>query len=162
MGDPTPETCRDKLGCRLEMVVCKPDDLERLIDMYDTLFPEPVAQGLPPAANAARREWLTDLLQVGVNFLVFQEGKAVGHAALLVEGDFRSGEYLIFVGRPFRKRGIATQLTRRAMSMATDLGLKSIWLTVESDNFRAVRLYKKFGFKFCSKGYGERKMTIAL
>ena len=53
-------------------------------------------------------------------------------------------------------------LTRVAIQKAKDLGIKVVWLTVDAYNFKAVRLYKKFGFEFC-KDYSstsERLMTL--
>ncbi|MEW6347906.1 MAG: GNAT family N-acetyltransferase [Thermodesulfobacteriota bacterium] len=162
MGDSTRKTCRDKLGFSFDVLDCDSDDLSDLLFMYNTFFPEAVAQGLPPTAPAARLTWLTQLLESGPNFAAIQDGRVIGHAALLLERDCVDGEFLIFVGGPFRKRGIATDLTRCIVERALELGLTSMWLTVEADNFRAIKLYKKFGFRFCQSGCGERKMIAEL
>ncbi len=42
------------------------------------------------------------------------------------------------------------------------MGLKSIWLTVEALNFRAIKLYKKMGFEFADSGERERTMILEL
>ncbi len=162
MGNSTRQSCRDKLGCSFDVVCFESDDLSDLLLMYDTFFPEAVAQGLPPTEPDARLTWLKQLFESGLNFVAIQDGRVIGHAALLLEANREDGEYLIFVGSPFRKRGIATELTQCAVEKALELGLTSMWLTVEADNFRAIELYKKFGFRFCHSGCGERKMIAEL
>ncbi len=162
MGNCTRKTCRDKLGFSFEVVGCESDNVSDLLLMYDTFFPEAVAQGLPPTAPEARLTWLTQLLETGPNFAAIQDERVIGHAALLLEPNREDGEFLIFVGGPFRKRGIASDLTRCIVEKALELGLTNMWLTVEADNFRAIKLYRKFGFRFCQSGCGERKMIAEL
>ena len=90
------------------------------------------------------------------------EGKVVGHAALLPNRETNDGEYVIFVGGPHRKLGLATVLTEMTIQRAKALGLRSVWLTVESDNLKAIKLYKKMGFQFCDAGLSERKMALKI
>jgi RimJ/RimL family protein N-acetyltransferase len=152
----------DKLGSPFTVKMCEPGDIELVLQMYDTYMPEPVAQGLPPADKRIRRRWIEGLLKRGENYAAVRERVVMGHAALLPNLDTSDGEYLIFVASPHRKRGLATVLTDRAVERAFELGLRAIWLTVESDNFRAIRLYRKAGFQFCDKGLSERKMLLPL
>jgi GNAT superfamily N-acetyltransferase len=152
----------DKLGGPFTVESCGPDDFSRVLDMYDSFMPEAVAQGLPPTDKAIRHRWISSLLATGENLAAVREGKVVGHAALLPNLGGLDGEYLIFVGGPHRKRGIASVLTSAAVDLARELGLKSVWLTVESDNFRAIRLYRKMGFEFCDAGLSERKMSLRI
>ncbi len=125
-------------------------------------MPEAVAQGLPPTDKATRHIWIQTLLESGENYAAIIEGKVVGHSAILPNRETNDAEYVIFVGGPHRKRGLATVLTQMAIQRAKTLGLKSVWLTVESDNFKAIRLYKKMGFQFCDGGLSERKMTLRI
>ena len=152
----------DKEGNIFFVVNCGPEDFLRILDMYDSYMPEAVAQGLPPTNKTTRHTWLFSLLHSGENFAAIMEGRVVGHGALLVNMDRLDGEYLIFVANPFRKRGIASVITELTIDKARGLGLKSLWLTVESGNFRAIKLYKKMGFEFCDTGLSERKMTLIL
>lgn len=152
----------DKEGNIFFVVDCGPEDFLRILDMYDSYMPEAVAQGLPPTNKDTRHTWLFSLLHSGENFAALMEGRVVGHGALLVNMEKQDGEYLIFVANPFRKRGIASILTESTIIKARQIGLTSIWLTVESDNFRAIKLYRKMGFVFCEAGLSERKMTLML
>lgn len=149
----------DKLGDPFALVRCDPGDFFKVLDMYDSFMPEAVAQGLPPTDKEVRRKWIRMLLDGGVNFAAVIEGKVVGHAALLPNMPKGDAEYLIFVGGPHRRRGLGAVLTLAALRKAQELGMDTVWLTVESDNFRAIRLYKKMGFDFCDRGLSEIKMA---
>jgi GNAT superfamily N-acetyltransferase len=154
--------CIDKLGAPFVLVGCDPGDFSPVLDMYDSFMPEAVAQGLPPTDKDVRRKWIRNLLEEGVNYAAVKDGKVVGHAALLPNMEQKDAEYLIFVGGPHRKRGLGAFLTQAALKKAQDLGLSIVWLTVESDNFRAIRLYKKMGFDFCDRGLSEIKMACKI
>jgi len=162
MGESEPKTYTDKLGSPFFVEECTSDDFWRVLDMYDSYMPEAVAQGLPPTDKVTRHKWIRTLLASGANYAAVREGKVMAHAALLPNRECVDGEYLIFVGNPHRKRGLASVLTEAAIQGAREMGLKSIWLTVESDNFRAIKLYRKMGFAFCDAGLSERKMTLRI
>jgi RimJ/RimL family protein N-acetyltransferase len=156
------KTYHDSTGDPFAVMSCRTEDFLFLLEMYDTFMPEPVAQGLPPLDRQTRQKWIKTLLTHAENFVAIREGRVVGHSALVPNLEGRNGEYLIFVASPHRKRGLATVLTTVAIEKAGELGLESIWLTVEADNFRAIRLYRKMGFQFCDKGVSERKMELRI
>ncbi len=162
MDETEQHTYHDRLGTPFTVVGCGADDFLRVLDMYDSYMPEAVAQGLPPTDKATRLIWIRTLLETGENYAAVIEGKVVGHAALMPNRKTSDGEYVIFVGGPHRKRGLATVLTEMAIQRAKALGLRSVWLTVESDNFKAIKLYKKMGFTFCDAGLSERKMALRI
>lgn len=155
-------TYHDRLGTPFTVVGCGADDFLRVLNMYDSYMPEAVAQGLPPTDKVTRHTWIRTLLETGENYAAVIEGKVVGHAAIMPNRETLDGEYVIFVAGPHRKRGLATVLTEMAIQRAKVLGLRSVWLTVESDNFKAIKLYKKMGFQFCDAGLSERKMTFKI
>lgn len=152
----------DKLGYSFELGSCSVQDFQCLIEMYDFLVPKEESQRLPPGDSQARREWVRNLLEQGLNFAVWKESKIIGHAVLLPDLVRREAEFLIFVSLPYRDRGLGTALTKAAMARAREMKLKFIWLTVESYNFRAINLYKKFGFVFCDEAGWERMMMARL
>ncbi|MFH0822546.1 MAG: GNAT family N-acetyltransferase [Pseudomonadota bacterium] len=141
---------------------CSHEYLPLILEMYDTFFPEAVTQGLPPIGVAARTAWIGKLLDTGDNFVVRVEGRVIGHAALIPDMTRKDGEYLVFVGRPARKSGVGSALTRAAVKRAGELGLHTVWLTVDADNMRAVMLYRKFGFEFTDTASWERKMDLKI
>jgi ribosomal protein S18 acetylase RimI-like enzyme len=155
-----PIQCADKMGDRFELTVFSAEDRQALIEMYDQFSPKAITQGLPPADDRARHNWIGSLIEQGENFLAWQGGVVVGHSSLLPAEKGQDGEYLIFVNSPYRNRGLGTALTRVAVERAVELGLESVWLTVEALNFRAIKLYKKIGFTFCDAGERERTMVL--
>jgi ribosomal protein S18 acetylase RimI-like enzyme len=130
--------------------------------MYDSFSPKGESQGLPPPDDDERRRWIEDLICGARNFVAEQDGKVVGHSALLPDFDKGDAEYIIFVSQHCRNRGLGTALTSMAAERARTLGLTRIWLTVESYNFRAIKLYRRAGFVFLDRGERERTMILSL
>lgn len=155
-------TFLDRTGERFELTEYTSSDQAALTRMYDLFTPKAVTQGLPPANKEAREAWIDALIRNGENFLAWLEDRVVGHSSLLSEPEKSSGEYLIFVDQTYRNRGLGTVLTRLAIDRARELGLDTVWLTVEALNFKAIKLYKKIGFEFCDTGERERTMTLKL
>jgi RimJ/RimL family protein N-acetyltransferase len=162
MDEAEHKTYRDNVGDPFAVRSCTTEDFDFVLDMYDTFMPEPVAQGLPPLDRRTRRKWIRTLLGCGENFVAIREGRVVGHSALLPDPKEKNGEYIIFVASPHRKRGLATVLTAVTLDKAGELGLESVWLTVEADNFRAIKLHRKMGFQFRDGGLSERKMVLRI
>jgi len=134
----------------------------KLLKMYDAFFPEAVWQGVPPTDERARKEWVAMLLREGENIIASDGDELIGHAAIMPDYQRKDGEFIIFVVGPYRRLGVGSELTRATLTKARELGLETVWLTVESGNFRAIRLYKKFGFTFLDTGIGERTMALRL
>ncbi|MBU2550824.1 MAG: GNAT family N-acetyltransferase [Proteobacteria bacterium] len=152
----------DKKGEAFELGLCNLDDARCLTDMYDLFEPKKASQGLPPENTKTRQEWVRGLLERGENFLARHGDEVVGHAALIPDFVSQDAEFLIFVKQHYRSRGLGSGLTRAALERARDLGLEMVWLTVEGHNFRAIGLYRKFGFVFCEDQGWDRMMLIRL
>ena len=86
----------------------------------------------------------------------------VGHAALVPDLQGDSGEFVIFVHQDQRNLGIGTELSRFTLERSTQIGLESVWLTVNVLNSIAVKLYKKVGFRYCDTEDYERTMRVTL
>jgi ribosomal protein S18 acetylase RimI-like enzyme len=155
-------TCVDKQGDEFEVAEATLEDRWALVEMYDCFTPKAITQGLPPINAEARYQWIKNLLENGENFLAWHQGRLVGHSSIIVDSVRGDAEYLIFVDRSCRNRGMGSELTRAAIQRARDLALSSIWLTVEALNFRAIKLYKNIGFAFCDSGERERTMILRL
>jgi GNAT superfamily N-acetyltransferase len=162
MSETRRRTLVDKLGCPFEVGGCGKEDYLSITKMYRVYFPEAVTLGLPPTDRIARRIWIKGLLETGHNFLAWRNGEVAAHSALMPDMGRLDGEYLIFVGRPHRKRGIATCLTEMVIDTAREIGLKKVWLTVGLYNFTAIKLYTRIGFTFRDKGMLEREMALEI
>lgn len=154
----------DKTGRPFEIKAYSREEYAQLEGMYAAFYPKGKFQGVPPIKDEASRRWIKGLLEHGKNFLAWQHGKTVGHVVVLPDLAKSDAEYLIFVSHPHRSRGIGSELTRTAIGHVKKLGLRSIWLVVGSSNFRAIGLYKKFGFVFAAQDLleAERKMILVL
>ena len=154
-------TLFDKRRRPFEVRNYSPGDYPCLEEMYDTFEPKGKYQGMPPYQRTARSRWLQMLIRNGNNILAWQDLKVIGHVVVLPDFSRRDAEYLIFVLHFNRGLGIGSELSRKAIQRVGDLNIKTIWLTVDVFNFRATRLYKKFGFQFCEAcDYESERMMI--
>lgn len=152
----------DKHGASYEIREHGAERFEDLVGMYDEFSPKAMSQGLPPPGDMDRRLWVEQLIARGWNFLCEQDGKVVGHCAILPDARRADGEYIVFVLRPYRNKGLGTVLTEVAIEKARQQGITVVWLTVEAFNFRAIKVYKKAGFRFIDEGERERAMMLKL
>ena len=162
MGSCTSIYLKDKRDEPLEIRTCTEKDLLHLLEMYETFSPKPASQGLPPQDSKACRRWVQSLLEKGENFLAWRGGRVIGHVSIMPDHHKKDGEFLIFVDRAHRNRGVGRALTNLAIKRAAEVGLQSIWLTVEVYNFRAIHLYKKCEFQTCGRDECERKMICTI
>jgi len=154
--------CVDRFGWHFELAEIDSRGLPDLVEMYGRFSPRAISQGLPPAHDRDLRQWIDKLIAKAMNFVAWQDGQPVGHAAIVHDLDRLDGEYIVFVIQPYRNRGLGSALTALAMDKARAVGLKCVWLTVEAYNFRAIKVYRKAGFRFSDEGERERTMFLGL
>ncbi len=157
-------TLIDKKGGAFEVKAYAREDYASLESMYDRFTPKAKFQGMPPFSKEVRQPWLRQLIENGHNFLAWSGDEVIGHVVILPDFDLRDAEYLIFVGQHHRGLGVGKALTMAAIERARTLELKNVWLTVDAYNFRAIRLYRRVGFRSC-EGYEattERMMMLDL
>ena len=157
MQNINPEAKTDKTGSHYELAECRSGDFLSLMDMYDLFSPRPASQGLPPVQTEACQKWVKHLINIGENFLTWRDKKVIGHAALIPDLSKGDCEFVIFIDRLYRNRGIGTELSHHVISKAKTLGLKSIWATVEIHNIRAMSMCKKLGFEFKEMKHSKEK-----
>ncbi len=124
--------------------------------------PKPASQGLPPKNAEVCYKWVKQLFDTGINFLAWRNDRVIGHAALVPDPNGTWGEFIIFVHQDDRNLGVGTELTRLTIEEARELAFDSIWLTVESSNLIAIKLYRNFGFQFSDEDIYERVMLLKL
>ena len=81
-------------------------DYPWLVAMYESFDPEGSFQGLPPVVEEVRHKWIKGLIDDGENFLAWQEGKVIGHVVILSDFQKMDAEYLIFVSKAARGKGV--------------------------------------------------------
>jgi len=86
------------------------------------------------------------------NLIALLDGKCVGYVSL--KNVLDESELLkIVVDGKIRRCGVATRLLQFAINALKEIGIKFIHLEVRSNNYSAISLYEKIGFKIS----GERK-----
>ncbi|WP_197281985.1 GNAT family N-acetyltransferase [Dethiosulfatarculus sandiegensis] len=155
-------TCLDKLGRPFSLGPCLPDSRNSVLKMYDAFDPMPASQGLPPENPETRSQWVDTIIKNAHCFAAWEGDSVVGHAALLPNETALEGEYLIFVSKGYRNRGLGTLITLAVIEFARQKGMTRLWLEVETFNFAAVNLYRKMGFRFCGGFTCERMMTLEI
>lgn len=155
---------KDKHGSSFVIRLYQSDekDYPLLQEMYRKFEPKEWSQGLPPRLEDKREEWLSYVVDKGINLLAIMEGRVVGHATLFEMDPGKSYEYLIFVHQDYQDRGIGTALTQVTRELAREMGCSQIWLTVEARNFKAVHVYEKVGFCFVGPRNIECVMMLTL
>lgn len=101
-------------------------------------------------------DYMVDLLQsapalreqIGHGYIYYfirSGGQAIGFCGVQMQGEklFLSKLYL---SDEFRGRGVGQLALGKVAAIARDRGAKSVYLTVNKGNLRAVRAYEKFGF----------------
>ena len=91
------------------------------------------------------------------------QGKIVGFAGLKVmfdEVDIMN----IAVRKDFRNQGIGSLLLKNLIELSKKLNLNSITLEVMEENYPAIHLYQKFGFKKCGirKNYYQNQTALIM
>ena len=89
-----------------------------------------------------------------IDCIIEYNGMPVGLIGLLqIDRENQKAEYYITIGENgFKHRGIATKATNAIIACAfEELRLHKVYLTVDANNEKAIRLYEKVGFK--QEGY---------
>ncbi len=136
-------------------------DLTHVADLIeqcfaDTLDPEGqryLQQMRSAAGNPGYLQWMSfaaERTSLPLNGYVWEEdGKVVGNLTLIPSFGIGRRYYLIanVATHPdYRRRGIARQLTTRAVEHARQRGAQAAWLHVRAENAGAIALYTAIGF----------------
>ncbi|MFB6267326.1 MAG: N-acetyltransferase family protein [Halodesulfurarchaeum sp.] len=135
------------------------DEYNALVEMYLDFAGECRAMGIPPHMEEDLVEWL-DVVLEGLGVVAWDDDRAVGHALLLGNDD--GHEVAIFVHQDFQHASIGTHLLRTLLGEAADSDIQRVWLTVESRNSVAKRLFRSVGFEITRGGQTELVMERSL
>ncbi|MBX0304677.1 GNAT family N-acetyltransferase [Haloarcula salinisoli] len=136
-------------------------EAEPLVSMYTDFDADSRSQGVPPRKEPAIREWVTDLLDEGLNVVVWHDDRLVGHAVLMPVED-ESAELAIFVHPDYQSAGIGTELIKVLLGHGQEEGLEHVWLAVSQRNHVAMRVYRSVGFETRLREHVEIEMELDL
>jgi RimJ/RimL family protein N-acetyltransferase len=96
------------------------------------------------------RRWFKHSAKSGMLYLVARvEGKVAGGASLQSKTDKRAhvADFGIFICDGYRNSGLGTAITKEFIEIARERRVEIIQLSVFANNTRALKVYKKCGFK---------------
>jgi len=137
-------------------------DFEQVWSLYGVFQPRPASQGLPPADDDVCRAWVRNLLTQGENVIARRGETVIGHATITPDPAHNDCEFVIFVHQDDRSIGVGSALTQWILDHVHASTMSTIWLTVDTRNVRAIRLYRKFRFEYCDRDPCERVMKKSL
>ena len=88
-------------------------------------------------------------------YFIYQKNKIIGYFKLNFNDSQREKIYLhngfeierIYLISKFQGKGLGKKILTKILNMGEEMGYKKVWLGVWENNFRAIRFYKKYGFK---------------
>jgi len=130
--------------------------------MYEAFEPKGLECGLPPPDGEVRMRWINHVVAELFNVLALYKGRVVGHSALDLSDARSCPEYLIFIQKGFRNLGVGTALSAIMKKVAEEAGCEKVVVTVRTANRRAIKVFERVGFCFCSGIEACRDMELKL
>ena len=128
----------------LEMKPMGMEDLEEVMDIEESSFPTPWTLGI------FMREFE---LEFSHRYVFDHDGFVAGYIIFwLIEGEVHIMS--IAVRSDLRRLGIGTEILKRSLAEAKELGGKYVFLEVSENNGAAIGLYTKMGFRIVYKRRG--------
>ncbi|HII4440460.1 TPA: N-acetyltransferase family protein [Clostridium perfringens] len=83
-------------------------------------------------------------------YVVEEDGKVIGLGILMNHGNLRKkhvGVITLMVNSDYQNKGVGSLLMDKLINLSESLNIIRLELCVFRDNYKAINLYKKFGFK---------------
>lgn len=116
--------------------------------------------GYTPVEAGERAEWLMRMIDRGFNFVAEEEGRLVGHLALVRVGD--TAQMSVFVHPDSRRRGIGSTLLRVAIFQARDMGLRHVWIAITPDDLAVQEVLLQVGFSISARTESRTELVLSL
>lgn len=101
-----------------------------------------------------KMQWYEEKKKSGCPLFVYEEDNKV--AGFATFGSFRdwpaykySIEHSVYVNNEYRRKGIATQLMKKLIDAANEMGYKTMVAGIDADNEESIKLHEKLGFTHC-------------
>jgi putative acetyltransferase len=133
----------------------KPSDTEMLWAMFSTLSEASTSNLIPPFTRERRESWTNNINYnevLAIVAVIEEKGmqRIVGSASLKFhpqEVFKHNAELGITVHDDYQNLGIGTTLLNHLLVIARMKKLRKVWLIVNTENGKAIQLYKKAGFE---------------
>lgn len=151
----------DKKGRPMIVREFNSDDRSSLMKMYTSLEVDDQTMGVPPQKTEVLEQWLDNILSEGWNLIASHNDHVVGHAAVTPKSK-NEPEFVIFVHREYRDRGIGTELVKQVLAHTEMMDYRNIVLDVARTNKRAINVYESLGFDIVSETQMYKQMQMPL
>lgn len=136
-----------------EIVHAVKEDLERIVDIYNTtIASRSVTADLEPVTAEDRMQWFEEHSEDHRPIWVMKDGEAI--IAWLSFSRFHSraaydatAEISVYIDPAYRSRGIGSLFFRRAIEDCPRLGIRNVIALVFGHNEASLALLRKFGFE---------------
>ena len=158
-----------KNGKKVDFRPKQSGDTEMLWKMFSTLSDQSLSNLVPPFTRERIESWTRNINYDEVLTIVAvieekTEQQIVGSASLKFnpqETSKHKAELSISVHDDYQNVGIGMAMLKHLLDIARMKKLRKVWLRVNTDNDRAVHVYKKAGFeieaKLCKERYVKSK-----
>ncbi len=152
-------------GALLLIRPIKPDDAALLVEFFNCLSVQTIfyrfltyLKSLPPEwiEHFTRIDYDRDMALVAVKKFGLEE-MILGVCRIMRCPGSTRGEVAVVVGDQWQGNGIASALLKQCIRIAGELGMRSLWGLVSTENSKARALGEKFGFQ--AKSYSELGTT---
>jgi putative acetyltransferase len=139
-------------------------DTEMLWKMFSTMSDQSLSNLVPPFTRERIESWTNNINPDEVLTIVAvteekNEQQIVGSASLKFnpqEASKHKAELSVAVHDEYQNMGLGTAMVKHLLGIARAKRLRKVWLLVNTDNDRAVHVYKKAGFEVEGKLCKER------
>ena len=153
-----------KNGKKVDFRPKQSGDTEMLWKMFSTLSEKSLSNLVPPFTRERIESWTSNINYDEVLTIVAvikekNEQRIVGLTSLKFNPQeiFRhKAELSITVHDDYQNMGLGTAMLKHLLDIAKMKKLRKVWLHVNTDNYRAVHVYKKAGFEIEGKLCKER------
>ncbi len=148
----------------------KPEDEPLEFQMLATLSPDTVRGRFFQAIKNLSHAELTRFCNIDYEremaFVAeLREGdvrRIVGASRLIIESDFRTGEFAVLVHDDYQNKGLGYKLVDMLIGVAQEKRLNTIYGIVLSDNYRMLNICRKSGFRLEPMPEGLTKVQLLL
>lgn len=153
-----------KSGERVSFRPVQSGDMEMLWEMFSTLSESSLSNLAPPFTRERIERWTSSIDYdkiLTIVAVIEDKGKRriIGSASLSFsqrEISRHTAELAIAVHDDFQNMGMGTAMLKHQLGIARAKKLRKVWLLVNTDNERAIRIYQKAGFEIEGKLHDER------
>jgi len=90
------------------------------------------------------------------------ERKIVGIGRLIIDHDFKAGEFAIVIHDKYQNMGLGQKLTDIILGIALEKGLEKVYATILPINYRFLHICKKLGFTVFPENAGIIRIELPL